>query len=809
METPQEALGSYLQDALRLRSAMDANIADADFVRLEGRIIYAIDANVVRLFIRPAASVHHLSVFQRWLPREVLVTTAALTAEFIFSGRLPGQRGDPIYMTPGHYDEVISTSVQIERAVNAQITALERRGLRPQPLNLSGMRRLGDTLMNPDETPSNKILAITRQLPPEVARLVEAEGEWASGIHMKRLFSGSELIRRLDSARWFDESLEPTSEHVLAWYQRLREFRSAASPPPKSLRKGGLDYPRMPVSMLKLLNDASTLAMLELLTRRSIGEQADKCRYLLITADAAIRQAVETFLLSPEGAELPDFTRHVREFAPLLNLSAIAASDPDAGRFEERREIFRTIRATLDELLLDAATRGLVAQGDVKSLLSFEGALSPHSGRSSEPEILSKIGTLKDHWSTAATIAASLAIPYLKTRNNAFFGDLSRALSDRMLVGEVLDGLRNTVAELHQLHAQMMFQGSLRRARLAAQSHAQNKRTRLRPRAPLILLDADFSAFIGTEDREMYFEKAARGEIREYPTNALLTSIGLTHLFNACLFVVVENWRLAHTHSRAALQSCRSDSTATQLLDEALYCNALTRRFTMTTADHYQSGLRTIGEVIQRARTERDLFSQARVARGWSERAALRLFALYSTYLSQQESAAPSVDHTNAIIGESELVAEFTSVIRDLHYVQRRWIESHDPHLPSVQLKRFSHRLKLQAFSNIGSAWIFKEMASRKIAFPPVSSSRAQDLMHLTQAIEEDSHEYGAESATAVQNQQLLSFIECPEPARDPARKQAITTLQNRLLSLDSMLPVDRRECEVQLERLKGGSLAG
>ena len=356
------------------------------------------------------------------------------------------------------------------------------------------------------------------------------------------------------------------------------------------------------------------------------------------------------------------------------------------------------------------------------------------------------------------------------------------------------------------LHAKLMFEGSLASARQAAQLHVQKHKTRLRSRAPLNLIDVDFSPFIGTENIDIYFGRAALGDISGYPLGSGEASLGLKQLFYSCLFIVVQLWPPAHTMSKSALQWYKSERSTSSDAEEALYCYALTCRFNMASVEDYRDGLNVLDEAVERLNRRRDTDSRARTARARSERAALRLFALYRTYLSEQAAAAPY--SLQPIVVDHEISSTFDSIIQDIESVQQHWLES-DAFYENTKFRVFSHRLKLQLYSNIGGAWMLRELASGKISLKEVGKSRSADLNELGEIIKEDAKTYNLRSGMANLNYKVLSFIEASGKHREDAREAAIEELESRLKLSEVLLPLDRVECEVLIDRLRQGSLGG
>src|ERR1700748_1304154 len=93
----------YLQDGADLRVALQYNLLDWEFTQKGGRIVYLVDANVVRLFLSPSAEdVTPFTGDQG----QYLEKTAVVTAEYLFSRQLPGQGGAPVLIAPGHGDDL-------------------------------------------------------------------------------------------------------------------------------------------------------------------------------------------------------------------------------------------------------------------------------------------------------------------------------------------------------------------------------------------------------------------------------------------------------------------------------------------------------------------------------------------------------------------------------------------------------------------------------------------------------------------------------------------------------------------------------
>ena len=110
----QSNFAQYVNDARRLRLSMRVNRIDADYVKGGNSIVYFVDANVVGMFASPKSNLHYLEPFNNWLGDKLLFSTTTLTAEYLFSGDLPGQVS-PTLITPDHYDDLHSMARAIKK----------------------------------------------------------------------------------------------------------------------------------------------------------------------------------------------------------------------------------------------------------------------------------------------------------------------------------------------------------------------------------------------------------------------------------------------------------------------------------------------------------------------------------------------------------------------------------------------------------------------------------------------------------------------------------------------------------------------
>lgn len=108
----QRDLQHYFDEAALLRSCLAYNEDDHRFATEEqGRIVYLFDANIVAFFLQPERENERRKVLAFGSDHNALdyaSSTALITAEFLFSRDLAGQRGNPALICPSHGDDLTS-----------------------------------------------------------------------------------------------------------------------------------------------------------------------------------------------------------------------------------------------------------------------------------------------------------------------------------------------------------------------------------------------------------------------------------------------------------------------------------------------------------------------------------------------------------------------------------------------------------------------------------------------------------------------------------------------------------------------------
>jgi hypothetical protein len=126
---------------MELNADIDRNQSDGAFAARGGTIRYIFDENVFELFVRPFMRADYVEAFHnpptkhdrlysKDVARAVTAQSALICGEYLFSGRLPGQRDRSIYMTEWHFWELHDQLAQRRQELEVQMTeAQEKRPL--------------------------------------------------------------------------------------------------------------------------------------------------------------------------------------------------------------------------------------------------------------------------------------------------------------------------------------------------------------------------------------------------------------------------------------------------------------------------------------------------------------------------------------------------------------------------------------------------------------------------------------------------------------------------------------------------------
>lgn len=631
-------LAHYLREAANLRHAIRLNEGDAAFAKNGGRILYLLDANVVGMFMSPAAHVDQLGLFTSLLDQEKLVPTATLTSEFLLSGQLPGQHGEPALISSEHFEEIIGFADKIGRAIDD----LPPMDLEREQAELASkgedLARLADSLKDPAVSTEEKLRALTTVLPESVAAVVT--GPLAEALQLKRAFEKG-WLERLDRRPWFHgELLRGDLAADLDWFRRIRIARQEIANS-RTRSAGGRSVSAERERTINQLNDAKTVSLVVRLLNEPENEDKPPRRVLFVTGDAAISRAVETYVKEQMTGEPSDerlvFVRHPREFMPLLNLTAMSDD-------KEMLVIFEKLKSVVDQLLVgvDASPFGEIY--DAPDSETIEKSLAVQGGESdwrrAEPlpddQVSESLSDLEELWASALNLAFSLNIGRLERRDEETFREIADIINKGDLRSFARASIVDDLNSLFKDHAEMTVDGvfgAVRKIGLARQPASADP---IGQRVPMHLAKTDiFKDIIGQRSIDVYLRAIAVGEEACDPTEELARRAGEphVHLFLACVCLAARLWRPARDFAARALERDSCSAADEKEIYVAKYVNALALRFTLLRRSEFNEAERCLKDCIRYYHNKGQLIERLAME---SELAALYLAAAVYTSAARE-----------------------------------------------------------------------------------------------------------------------------------------------------------------------------
>lgn len=592
----------YLLSARALRRSMRLNLADSEFANTGKEIVYFADANVVAMFTDPGAHGAYLAPFSNWLQGNQIFGTTTLTAEFLFSGKLPGQR-HPTLITLDHYEDLNSMASAIHKKGQRSAAEIEAAfDVRHDRLQLDNL--VSD--YNTHRIDARTFMVRSSELLPG-SMIGLLQGAVAEAAQFRRLLT-NDMLLRMDTMQWFDRSLlHPNPQHVANWAVSIR-----------SASKGR--------SNVKAIRDARSIVQILELGKREDPRDPQR-RYVFITNDPAINRAYHEYRRDEIGQGRRPAQIHLRkpmEFIPLLNLGSMSDNETD------RLELFPQIESTLDRLLsgdsaLQRIRRRPPANRELStSTISFE----------------EQIEGLRELWSQAAAHALTLNASYLAKRDKENFDSIVKVLTSGDVVNAALGEIRSVLTGLSRAHAKYSIAGIFQKFLAEGRQRAQKVSAFGARRAPLVIRPEVFSQFSGNRSINDYLDGMIAGTI-EFKFDVLdIGDDGVAQLFAACVAITAENWKSAREFAERAIEISQASGNA-DLLNEARYCCAVAMRFTLASNADVSQARSLLGAAADYYRTKRDDFARLRTV---AETSALLCVAAYTTKLVPNTELARSSD---------------------------------------------------------------------------------------------------------------------------------------------------------------------
>jgi hypothetical protein len=433
----------YFHYAATIRWCLEYNREDFEFARKGGRITYLVDANIVRFFMDPAdEATQHFGVFGRGPPIE---TNAMITAEFMLSRELAGQRGAPAFIAPGHAEDVADVIDAVGRTA-------------PDPREPPDSETLNSLLREIEEGRIGPEGAV-QQLAMVVPDVAEVFATYLEVEHLKRVYD-EDLVRPLASHRDATrdildvDSKKPSA--VADWTKRIRKWEAdveTSRRPVGSSAKGSGETSSSRRERQLVERDARVLVQLEMLAACAEPDH----RYVLITSDTMLFDAYARWYWQEarEQSPRPPFLlRLPLQYSAILNLHDMpnGLDESFIGQtsrsldplFEDLRRVDPDYPHSLSFLRTLVGSKQLT-----DTLLGFFG----FDPLSLDETTRKQFEEMREEWLATFRQSNVINAPLLNRRLCGNLDRLVRLLQDRRDFLEALrDELHRTILDLEQSH---------------------------------------------------------------------------------------------------------------------------------------------------------------------------------------------------------------------------------------------------------------------------------------------------------------------------------------------------------------------
>lgn len=546
-KSPRDQRRVYLESASKLRQAINVNRQDADFSNSdEHRIDYIIDTNIFIFFAnlkdRKSITRDLDNLVGKQSPQDVQMAVERLTAAFLFSGRLPGQDGNPSYVTVPHFREIL---FQIEKMSNERQFSVPGRTREARARNAADLQRAIGDILQSSLSREEKWRRIAAFAPKRWLNALDTYEHFSRAA--QQMFLGENAtILPLDEEPWGRRASVIMRDDKADWTRLLSRNRK-------------------PTSKAIIEDDAEALATIVNLYRQDPEARYDdrKRLYLLITTDSAIERAVSKAMPELEAEGIPYFLRSPRDYLPIFNLRSMRDEDDEGVLDSEVRRRFNGVYEALTSALewID------ISQRDDDRSDIFGGRLEP----------------LQKSWGEISDFAAVLNAKYFARGTDGAFDALSEFVSKPSGAKVGANLAKSVAVELRNQHLLIVVSNALAalRAARAVTETASFRRVHLK------VIGDVFGVVLGPyDDVNHLLDAVVQGEpLPEATRHALRTQPDRpsVQLVASCLFLAAGKWNAAAELAGRAVEI----ATGSAARIEGSYLQAISIRLSMKSMDQF------------------------------------------------------------------------------------------------------------------------------------------------------------------------------------------------------------------------------
>jgi hypothetical protein len=703
--SPGGGFDRYMQSAHNLSRSIRRNRADADFAEVEGHeIVYVFDANVF-IFHADLTDTKQLTRDLQHLlgdQEESALGKAIerLTAGFLFSGQLPGQR-QPSFISLPHFAEVLGRLEHLGRE-------FVRGGSSAAAMGEHERARIIAILADVELDPAAKMEALGQVVPQAVMSTLDASAHYVRTLKTAFLEGEGRLVP-LDRREW-GRSAAAAAE------QELREWTVVLS----TLAQQSRAHSRTEES---IHDDARTLQTLVNLYRADAGcERSGKVKYVLITADDSLAAAVARRAADLNAEGIPDFIRSPRDYIPLLNLTAMSKA---MGRRDVSREMKRAFEGVFDTL------------GSALDWVTPVGGAPRARSQSADP-----IPSLRRAWQTASRYATVLNAGRFAEGAEEVFAHLRQFVESE---GAMAAGLvESSLIEVRDRHVSLLVEGALADLIAARRQPGASQHRR-------VVLQLITDAFgdlvpIRMSISDLLDDAIARGTLPKATMDSLASNPSCfeAQLLACAMLVAAERWGPAAQFGTRAVELAETSSHNRRLAEtESAYLLALCLRYSMTGVVQFKRAHELLMGNLRRyaSRTDGSKLSQLRRLRDEMELGTLALQAAVNQELSRMPASQALSGSGRFLLLEDKLSAlwfrEGAKRLREARVSLQESIPlDHNPRVPEP--RHASELLSwISSFSatNLLGAYVYERIVPGLQSGRPAIEDPSDELAELEDAV--------------------------------------------------------------------------
>ncbi len=553
---------NYLNAITSLRDSVERNRKDANFASQDGNeIVYIIDANV---FIFHADILDNSPLTRNFnyivdnpAGNSISEALERLTARFLFSGHLPGQKNQESFITLPHFEEVLRKSEKIAKRYERGFDRWTTISLQE---DAEAVRKSMSTILGLEASAQDRLELLAEVVPKAWIANLNASGHFTDAIEKAFLKEPAGLVP-LDRRDWGQEAAKVRADGVAAWRKVLPKASAT----------------RFESSLQDDAETLETIVNLYRATQPPAGEER-KTLYVLITADRSLATAVEKRAADLRKDGIEDFIRSPQDYLPLLNLTAMSealdSAELDSKTRREFKKVFDELSTALDLAVAAAA----------------DWTYGPEAWTSVQ---------LKRAWVEFSKYITVLSLRHYHEGVDLVFKELAKFVGSSAGTKSATKSAERSVIDVRDRHLDIVIESAL-----AALAKTRPSTDQPPPRRANILIGSEvFGALLGGElDVIHLLDRAVqRGALPSETMKALRDdpSSPEAQVLAACLFVAAERWESA-TQFAARAHNLLLITKRTIDFNEASYLLALCLRFSMRTAYDFEHAQRLLEGNIRR-----------------------------------------------------------------------------------------------------------------------------------------------------------------------------------------------------------------